>query len=672
MTVSWTLFLFLWSTAVSDSALKNHRAEKRQDGSFLFFGGWRPLKPRNAYYQGAASTRFHDILSALPHNYDAAASYYTHALPAQYHKDIYSYYPRPAIKSTPKKNTPVYMERLRPLKQQQKQIVRGMSHGGHQFIDLPNLDFKQLKELHEAIIHTKELPLTSLNLPIESAKPLEIVQVSLQSLQPGVQNYAFGNVNGYGRTRSGPRGRKSGHRRIPQSRRPSIQSPVEYKYIAVPKPAAIVPQILPKEIEITPIKLPQHGVSVEELVDVKNVQIIEVPQILSYGGQNGKGSAKSQYSGKSSTRSNQQYKTSAQSSPQKGSAVFSYYAHQTEQPRKHYPPPQVKSNSAQHQAQIEAELVKLSEEDLKHLLSNLQVLDKGHQDLLKYVPLNNIGHLKDENFQVVVSLPEGGHGQGSNSNYESQGGYSNAQYQESNKQYESNAQYESNKQYESNPQYESNKQYESNPQYESNKQYAAEPEHSRYPSKESGGYSQNSGNYQNIEHNSVAYQVEEPRSNGGHYEQTNYQTVEKQYGNDYQQSYQNNEQHESKGNYQEGGQQYSNSNSESSKEQSGGYGDREPSYIQVIAPQADENGYRREPVLAIEIQHGQTIEEAIKALDRETLAKLGTHGKNGIEIEVVEVPIDDYVSESKKTETYVSPKNTTVLIRAKKTTEEKS
>ncbi|GBN55663.1 hypothetical protein AVEN_204854-1 [Araneus ventricosus] len=633
--VSWALLMLLWSTAVSDSALKNHRAEKRQDGSFLFFGGWRPLKPRNAYYHGAASTRFHDILSALPHNYDAAANYYTHALPTQYHKDIYSYYPRPAIKSTPKKNTPVYMERLRPLKQQQKQSVRGMSHGGPQFIDLPNLDFKQLKELHEAIIHTKELPITPLNLPIESVKPLEIVQVSLQSLQPGIQNYAFGNSNGYGRTRSGPRGRKSGHRRIPQSHRPSIQSPVEYKYIAVPKPAQVVPQIHTKEIEITPIKLPQHGVSVEELVDVKNVQIIEVPQILSYGGQNGKSSSKSQYSGKSSTRSNQQYKSSAQSSPQKGSAVFSYYAHQTEQPRKHYPPPQVKSNPAQHQPQIEAELVKLSEDDLKHLLSNLQVLDKGHQDILKYVPLNNIGHSKDENIQLVVSLPEGGHGQGGNSKYESQGGYSNDQY-------------------------------------ESNKQYAAEPQQSGYPSKESGGYGQNSGNYQTIEHNSVQYQIEEPRSNGGHYEQGNYQTVEQQSGYDHQQGYQNNVQYESKGNYQEGGQQYSKSNGESSREQSGGYGEREPSYIQVIAPQADENGYRREPVLAIEIQHGQTIEEAIKALDRETLAKLGTHGKNGIEIEVVEVPIDDYVSESKKTETFVSPKNTTVIIRAKKTTEEKS
>ncbi|XP_055953592.1 uncharacterized protein LOC129989228 [Argiope bruennichi] len=630
--ISVALFMFLWSNALSESALKNHRAEKRQDGSFLFFGGWRPLKTRNPYYQGAASTRFHDILSALPHNYDAAASYYAHALPTQYHKDIYSYYPRPAIKSTPKKNTPVYMERLRPLKQQQKQGVRGISHGGPQFIDFPNLDFTQLKELHQAIIHNKELPITPLNIPIESAKPLEIVQISLQSLHPGIQNYAFGNNNGYGaRTRSAPRGRKSGHRRIPQNHRPAVQSPVEYKYIAVPKTA----QHHPKEIEIAPIKLPQHGVSVEE-VDVKNVQIIEVPQIVSYGVQNGKSSSKSQYSGKSSTRSNQQYKSSAQSSPQKGSPVFSYYAHQTEQPRKHYPPPQVKSNPVQHQPQIEAELVKLSEEDLKHLLSNLQVLDKGHQDILKYVPLNNIGHLKDENIQLVVSLPETGHSHGGNSNYESQGGYSNGQY-------------------------------------ESKRQYAGESQQTGYPSKESGGsYGQNSGNYQTIEHNSVGYQVEEPRSNGIHYEQVNYQTVEQQSGYDHQQGYQNNEQQDSKGNYQEDGQQYSKSNGEDSKEQSGAYGEREPSYIQVIAPQTDENGYRREPVLAIEIQHGQTVEEAIKALDRETLAKLGTHGKNGIEIEVVEVPVDDYVSESKKTETFVSPKNTTVILRAKKVTEEKS
>ncbi|GFS88576.1 uncharacterized protein NPIL_393431 [Nephila pilipes] len=644
--VCWAMFMLLWSSALCDDAIKNHRAEKRQDDSFIFFGGWRPLRPGSPSYLGAASHRYHDILSALPNSYDSAANYYTHALPSQYHKDIYSYYPRPAIKSTPKKNTPVYMERYRPQRPKQKQGHRGVSNPAPQFIDLQNIDFKHLKDLHEVILQAKNLPLTQLNLPVESAKPVEIVQISLQSLQQGNQNFAFGSSNGYGRPRNSQQNRKSSYRRGHQSRRPA-QSPAQYQYVTLPKPAPILPQVLPKEIEIAPIHLPQHGVSLEEVIGVKNFQIVEIPSVVPYEIQNGKGSSKSQYS-KSSTRLvNQQYRAPAKGSPQKGSPIISYYSQQAEEPRKQYVPAPVKSNHIQSQPEIEAELVKLSEEELKHLLSNLQVLDKNQHDVLKYLPVHNIANLKDENIQLVVSLPESGNNHGGNSpvrNYESQ----QSSYQNSG--------------------------------YETEKQHSKQSQPIAYPSKEPEIYAQNAGgysnenyeNHQNIQHNEAGYQVEEPRSTGGHYEQANYQNLDEQSGYDQQQDYHTNNQQVQKSSYQQTGEKYSKSNQESSQGSSGKYGQQQPSYIEVIAPQTDEHGYRREPVLAIEIQHGQSIEEAIKSLDRETLEKLGTHGKNGIEIEVVEVPIDDYASESKKEETVVSARNSTVIIRPKKKTTEKS
>ncbi|GFS56457.1 uncharacterized protein TNIN_19151 [Trichonephila inaurata madagascariensis] len=645
--VRWTLFVLLWSFAFSDDAIKNHRAEKRQDDSFIFFGGWRPLRPGSPSYLGAASHRYHDILSALPNSYDSAASYYTHALPSQYHKDIYSYYPRPAIKATPKKNTPVYMERYRPQMPKQKQGPRGVSNPAPQFIDLQNIDFSHLKDLHNVILQAKNLPLTPLNLPIESTKPVEIVQISLQSLQQGNQNYGFSSSNnGYGRPRNSQRNRKSNFRRGHQSRRPA-QSPAQYQYITLPKPAPILPQVLPKEIEISPIHLPQHSVSLEEVIGVKNIQIVEVPSVVPYEIQNGKGSSKSQYSKSSSRLVNQQYRAPSKGSPQKGSSTLSYYTHQVEEPRKQYASAPVKTNHIQHQPEIEAELVKLSEEELKHLLSNLQILDKDQHNLLKYLPLHNIQNLKEENIQLVVSLPEGGNNHGENSpvrNYESQ----HSSYQNSG--------------------------------YETEKQHSKQPQPSAYSSKEPETYAQNTGgysnhnyeNHQNSQSNGAGYQVEEPRSHGGHYEQNNYQSLDDQSGYDQQQDYHSNNQQEQKSSYQQTGEQYSKSNQESSQGSSGKYTQQQPSYIEVIAPQTDQNGYRREPVLAIEIQHGQSIEDAIKSLDPETLQKLGTHGKNGIEIEVVEVPVDDYVSESKKTETVVSARNSTVIIRPKKKTTEKS
>ncbi|GIY45637.1 uncharacterized protein CDAR_415201 [Caerostris darwini] len=632
--ISCLFFVLLWSSAASDSSLKNHRIEKRQDGSFLFFGGWRPLRPRNPFLHSAAST--HDILSALPNSYDPAASFYTHALPTQYHKDIYSYYPRPAIKSKPKKNTPTYMERYRPQMQQQKQGPRGISSHTPQFFDFQNIDFHQLKELHQAVIHTKGLPLSPLHLPIESVKPVEVVQISLQSLQQGGQNYGFSNGNGYGRRRPS-HNRKSGYRRPPQSRKP-VQSPVQFEYVTLPKAAPIISQNHPKEIEITPIQVPQHNLPIEEVIDVKNIQIVEVPSIAPYDIQESKGSSKSQYS-KSSTRSNQHYKPPAQSSPQKNSQLFSYYTHQTEQPRKHQAPPQVKSNHIQIQPEIEAELVKLSDEDLKTLLSTFQGFDKNQHEVLKYLPLSNIGHVKDDNIQLVVSLPESGHNHGGKA-----GGGGN--YESQNSKYQSGG-------------------------HEHRKQPQAEA----HSSKDTGSYEQDSGSYKNGGHNNGGYQIEEQRSNQAHYEQENYQNLEEQQQGYSQQEYGEQQgyhsasqrQHQSAG----GEQQYSKSK-QTSKKPLGVYGEPEQPYIQVISPQTDEHGYRREPVLAIEIQHGQTIEDAIKSLDRETLQKLGTHGKNGIEIEVVEVPIDDYTLESKKTETVVSPTNSTVLIKAKKPTTEKS
>ncbi|GIX95738.1 uncharacterized protein CEXT_454991 [Caerostris extrusa] len=504
--ISCLFFVLLWSSVASDSSLKNHRIEKRQDGSFLFFGGWRPLRPRNPFLHGAAST--HDILSALPNSYDPAASFYTHALPTQYHKDIY--------------------------------------------------------KLHQAVIHTKELPLSPLHLPIESVKPVEVVQISLQSLQQGGQNYGFSNGNGYGRRRPS-HNRKSGYRRPPQSRKP-VQSPVQFEYVTLPKAAPIISQNHPKEIEITPIQVPQHNLPIEEVIDVKNIQIVEVPSIVPYD-------------------------------------------IQEKQPRKHQAPPQVKSNHIQIQPEIEAELVKLSDEDLKTLLSTFQGFDKNQHEVLKYLPLSNIGHVKDDNIQLVVSLPESGHNHGGKA-----GGGGN--YESQNSKYQSGG-------------------------HEHRKQPQAEA----YSSKDTDSYEQDSGSYKNGGHNNGGYQIEEQRSNQAHYEQENYQNLEEQ-----QQGY----------NQQEYGEQQGYHSASQRQHQSAG---GEQQYSK--SKQTSKSHLEREPVLAIEIQHGQTIEDAIKSLDRETLQKLGTHGKNGIEIEVVEVPIDDYTLESKKTETVVSPTNSTVLIKAK-------
>lgn len=600
------------------------------------------------------------------------------------------------------------METLRPQKQQQKYRGGGGSNQGAQYVDLQSIDFQHLqnidfKYLQDLLHQAKEISLPNLNLPIGNTKNLEIVEVSLDSLRQGSQKYGGRSNNGFGGYRNAQRNNKGGYRKSPQGRAPS-RSPVQYEYISFAKNNPILPQTLPKHLEITPIQLPHSVPSIDELL--KNIQVADVPAHIPYEINNNKGGAKAN-TDKGGLRFNnqQQYRVPSQKSQQNSYAQASYFAHQTEQPRKHHAPPQQKANNIQLQPDIEAELIKLSQHELKHLLSNLQVLDKSPHDLLKHLPFGNVGNSKNENVQLILSLPEAGFNEGENSPVRSfnthkshhntiygnegqfggiipqstpyqpkevnsysvnTGGYQIANH-ENYEQHEAGG-YEAQDQaprthsvhYE-----QSNYQsVEANQGYDQQKDYHQNGEDQQ-------GYEQQKDYHQNVEAQGYGQQKEyhqNVEAQQGYGQQNDYhQNVEEQQGYDQQKGYQKDNEEPQSGYEGNGNEQYSKASPESTKEQQGSYGQREQSYIQVISPQTDENGYRREPVLAVEIQHGQTIEDAIKSLDPETLKKLGTHGENGIEIEVVEVPVDEYASESKKTETVVSAKNSTLEVKSNST-----
>ncbi|KAG8177913.1 hypothetical protein JTE90_020193 [Oedothorax gibbosus] len=642
----WTCVAVLCFAKASTNNAKNHRAEKRQDNSFLFFGGWRPVGPGYPFYNAEATNPFPSILSSLSTKNYATASNYYQAMPSRYQKDIYNYYPRPAIKHAPKKNTPIYMETLRPQKQQQKH--RGGGNQGPQYLDLQGFDFQQLqnidfKYLQDIIHQTKQIAFPNLNLP-HGDKNFEIVEVSLDSLRQGGQSYGGRQNNGYPKGRNAQRNNKGGFNRSPQGRAPA-QSPSQYEYISFAKTNPILPQTLntilpqtfPKELEITPIQLPHSIPSIDELL--KNIQVSEIPYEIN----NNKGGFQANYGNGGLTLNHQQQHRAPAQKP----SVYaqpSYYTHQTEQPKKHHAPPQQKANNIQLQPDIDAELIKLGEHELKHLLSNIQVLDKNPNDLLKYLPVGNIGHSKNENVQLILSLPEAGFNEGENSPVRT---------------------------------YNTHKSTQQNTVYGNEGQFGGIVPHSRpHQTKEANSYSVNTGGYQIANHESyeqheaAGYEAQDqaPRTNSVHYEQASYQSTGGQQGYHQQQDYHKDDEGHQTGyedhqaGYEAKGEQYmgGQASPEPSDEHQGSYGQREQSYIQVISQQTDENGYRREPVLAVEIQHGQSVEDAIKSLDPETLKKIGRHGENGIEIEVVEVPVDDYASESKKTETVVSAKNSTI------------
>lgn len=581
-------------------------------------------------------------------------------MPSRYQKDIYNYYPRPAIKQAPKKNTPVYMETLRPQKQQNK--YNGGGNQGSPYLDFQGFDFSQLqnidfKYLQDLIHQAKEISLPNLNLP-HGDKPLEIVEVSLDSLRQGNQNYGSRHNSGFPRGRNIQRNNKGGYRKRPQGRAPS-QSPMQYEYISFAKNNPILPQslntlipaTLPKELEITPIQLPHSIPSIDELL--KSIQVPAIPFEVN----NNKGGFNANY-GKENAKFNhqQQYRTPPQKSQQSAYAQPSFYSHKTEQPRKYHTPTQNNANNIKFKPDIDAELIKLGEHELKHLLSNLHVLDKNPNDLLKYLPIENIGHSKNENVQLILSLPEAGFNEGENSPVRTYNTHKSTQHV-----------------------------------YGNEGQFGGIIPKSRpHQTKEVSSYSVNTGGYQIANHESyeqheaAGYEAQNqaPRTNAVHYEQPSYQSAEGQQGYEKQQGYRTeSEQHQTgyeahqtghegpQAGYEakENEEQYAKGSPEPSGEHQGSYGQQEQSYIQVISQQTDENGYRREPVLAVEIQHGQTIEDAIKSLDPETLQKIGRHGENGIEIEVVEVPVDEYASESKKTETVVSAKNSTIEAKSNAT-----
>ncbi|XP_054708083.1 uncharacterized protein LOC129217764 [Uloborus diversus] len=680
--VYWFI-VFLFSTGVlGDENVKNHRLERRQDNSFLF-GGWRPIRPKNPYLHGSATGRYHDLLSALPDSLDTSSSYYTHALPKVYNKDIYNYYPRPAIKPKPKKNTPIYMEVLKP--QQQKNGGRGYANGAPQLIDIQNIDLGQIRSLQEAILKAKDqLPLSHLtNIPIEPGKQFEIIEVSLQDLQQSGHQPAVGNI-GYGsRLGGGSRSNKGkgGYGRVPQSFLPA-QLPLQYQYVKVPK---------------FPLQVPHSIPSLEEVVGIKDIQIVEVPvpAPLSYGSSKGK---QSQYGKRRNRPSQLQYRVPTAKNP---SFPVSSYP-RLEQSQKYFPlPQQPKSNYVEKeqqviQPQVEAEIVKLSEHEINHLLKNLQVLDKNSHDLLKYLPVNGGQKGNGEDLHLIVALPQ----------TENQGSEKTA--------YDVQA-------YQSQP---AKGNYGKKIQYDS-KSYAT-PSFATI-SQNSGGYKL--GNNEQVEHNAAGYQIEDQGRTNGHqqpsygqndygsssyggksqkggyaavnqgYSQAAYEAQDEHqqagygqerqqagYGQGHQQAGYGQDGHQQAGYGQDGHQQagygqdghqqagygqdgHQQAGYGQDGDQQAGYGqDGQQQYIQVLTPHTGASDYRREPVLALEIKHGQSVEEAIQTLDPETLQKLGAHGKEGLEIEVVEIPLDEYSSESKKVETIVSSDNSTVTAKPTTTT----
>lgn len=619
-----------------DEAVKNHRLEKRQDDSYLFFGGWRPVKSGNQVYHAAASGRYHDLISALPGSFDSAANLYAHALPSasNYYKDIFSYYPRPAIKATPKKNTPVYVERLKPKRQQSKHGGRnGGSQGSPQIIDIQKLELKHLRDLQNILLQAKELPLTQLNLPNSGGKPYEVVELSLQHVQQNNRNTGSRNSYRYNRNR-GAQGNNKGSYRRPQNISPG-RSPFQFQYISLPKIKPLVPQIHPKQIAVQPLNIPSVS-GIEDILSLKNIQVLEVPVpgTLPVSYSTGKGNGGSQYGKRNNAHGQQQYRISSPKTQQKFSFPSNtYYAHQAEQPRKHYPAPtpsQSSYGSQQKQPQIEAELFKLSEEEVQQLLKNLQIVKQNSQDFLKILPFAEAAHKsKGEQVQLILALPP----------------------EEQQKIVDTSA-------------YETQNQGEDG-SYGAKQQYVAVPQQVSYPS-HGGSVSYNSGGYQvsnegqAAEHNAAGYQIDEQAA-GNPYEQ--YQSLDEKSGYS-QQSYEQAAQSQ----YDKGEEQaYAQSGYDAPTQQQGAQTHREQ-YLEVMSPPSDASGYRREPVLAVEIQKGQTIEDAIKSIDRETLQRLGAHGKDGLEIEVVEVPVDEYSSESKKTETYVSSSNSTTKAQTKRTT----
>lgn len=634
------IFAFLglvFSCALAaDDAVKNHRLEKRQDDSYLFFGGWQPLKTSASdTYRASATGRYHDLISAIPGSADAVARYYTHALPSasNYYKDIYNYYPRPAIKNAPKKNTPVYMERLKPQRQQPKRGGKGSksSGGTPQFIDIQKLELNHLRELQNVLLQAKELPLTKLNLPnLQSygGKQYEIVEVAVQPLQQSSYNTGPRNTNRYNRNRGAQRNNKGSYRRVPQNIKPS-QLPLQFQYISVPKIKTLPAQILPKQIPLTPIKIPQVIPAIDDIINLKNIQVVEVPapSAVPISISSGKISVGSQYGKRNNGYSQQQYRIPSPKSSQKVSfPANTYYSHNSEQPRQHYSAPSSsKSNyGAQQQAQIEAELVKLSEEDVQELLKNLQIVQQNSQDFLKIIPLAEAAHkMKSEQVQLVLTLPPG--------------------IQEQNVETSSYGSQNEGKE----------------TSYSSKEPYVAIPQDTAYPSQDSASISYNSGGYQlsthsqGAEHSASGYQIDEQGRSP--YEQ--YQTLDGKAGyirKPYEEV-RSTKTRESA---------YDQAGYDAPAKQQGGHGHSQQ-YLEIMTPPADASGYKREPVLAVEIQKGQSIEDAIKAIDPETLQRLGAHGKDGLEIELVEVPVEEY-AESKKAETYVSSTNSTTS--ASKTT----
>ncbi|KFM76912.1 hypothetical protein X975_08027, partial [Stegodyphus mimosarum] len=538
------------------------------------------------------------------------------------------------------------MERYKPQQQpQQKQGVRINSNNLPQFIDLQKLSRNHLRGLQDVILQTKDLPLSQLNFPVQHGKPLEIIQISLQELQQNGFNHGR-QSNRYNRIRNAPRNKVS-YNRIPQNRIPS-QPAVQFEYLSVPKIKSVVPKVIPKEIEVTPIKLPQPIHPIDDILGIKNIQVVEVPvpPTVTYGVSKAAENRAPYYGQRESRPVQIQYKLGGHKTQQKVRfpPQFSYQADQLRGP---YAASQhQKSNYIQHQQpEIEAELIKLSEEEIQNLLSKLQVIDsKDSQNLLKYFPIGDLLKPKGEELQLIVALPQAEQGQ-------SPGNY----------------------------QYEIQKYNQQSNNYAKKGQYTAGNQQLSYPSHSSTSVRHNSGGYQiekqnsvqEVEHNAAGYQVEDEslKSGGDNYEQSGFQSLGGQAGYGQQSVYQGNSYESQNKGYEVSDQQSGYSQDQDvTKNEYANHRQQEPTYIQVLSPQADENGYRREPVLAVEIKHGQSIEDAIKSLDPETLQRLGSHGKEGLEIEVVEIPVDEYTSESKKVQSVVSSNNSTIVSSNKNST----
>lgn len=520
------------------------------------------------------------------------------------------------------------------MRQQAKYGARGaVPNGSPQYIDIQKLDLNQIRALKDVILQAKELPLTQLNLPNKGGKQYEILEVSVQSL-PQTHSTGSRNMNRYNRNRSRQRSNKGSYGRIPQNLAPA-SLPLQFQYVTVPKVKSLVPQILPKGISVTPVKIPHPVPTVDDILGLKNVQVVEVP--VPAVPPAGKSSRTSHYGKRNAGYGQPQYRMPTPKSQPTSFPANTYYAHQAEQPRQHFPAPQsAKSSYSQQQQQpmIEAELVKLSEEEIQSLLKNLQVVKQNSQDFLKFLPIAESAHKsKPDQVHLILALPEGNNDQAQGYGSRSSGrGEQGSSY--------------------------------------GKEQYVSVPQKLSYATHSATSISHNSGGYQienqnqAVEHNAAGYQIE--GHSGNSYDQNSYQNTESKSSYGHNAAYQDiglsNE-------YAPDGHQGYTQAGYGAPVQQQEVQDHREEYIELISPQSGENGYTREPVLAVEIHKGQSIEDAIKAIDPETLQRLGAHGKDGLEIELVEVPVDDeYSAESKKSVTYVPSSNITTKAPAKKST----